>query len=74
MKIFGGGPFFGMQFGLEELMRVGPHDGINALMRRNPRGGLSLLFSPSLPHEDTVRRPDISQEGGPHPEPNGLTP
>lgn len=44
VMVFGDGAF-GRWLGLDEVMRLGPHDGISALIRRDTR---SLSLSTSL--------------------------
>lgn len=58
------------RLGLDEFMRMGPHDGISALIRGG--GDQSLL---SWPRESTERRQlSTSQEKGPYQESTVLGP
>lgn len=43
-------------------MRVEAHEWISALIKE----ALESSHAPFLPHEDTVRRPSVNQEAGPH--------
>lgn len=63
VMVFGGG-VFGRWFGLDKVLRVDPHDGINALIRT---GTGQCSFSLFQPREDTARGwPFANQGDSPH--------
>ena len=65
MIVFGDGAL-GTELGLDEFLRVGPHDAISVLIRDIRELAFSLTHS--LPCKDTQRRlPTESQEESPHP-------
>lgn len=65
MKVFGGGAF-GRSLGLDEVVKIGPHDGFSVLKRRVTR----VCFYPGSDSEDRVKADICRQEESSHQEPN----